>query len=180
MHDFEKPKHTQRRRSATTSCRPRRSRCPRVKRQLLGKWPRGLPHVRELLLIFACVRAGANLRPNLETTSGEEIPCPDLRLRSGRNTSFRWIFRSWKSSGPTFVSTCSEHRFYCRQTCIDQDLGPTSGYHRQWPKDGEEREIRSFYSSTSSRPQSGVHVAVKSVHKGYHPYSQHCPDQAGL
>ena len=113
-------------------------------------------------------------------TSGEDIPCPDLRLRSGRNTSFRWIFRSWKSSGPTFVSTCSVHRFYCRQTCIDQDLGPTSGYHRQWPKDGEEREIRSFYSSTSSRPQSGVHVAVKSVHKGYHPYSQHCPDQAGL
>ena len=49
-----------------------------VKRQLLYKWPRGLPHLRELLLLFcACVHAGANSRPNLETTSGEEIPCPD-------------------------------------------------------------------------------------------------------
>ena len=44
----------------------------------------------------ACVRAGENLRPNLETTFGEEILCPDLRLRSGRNTPFWWIFRSWK------------------------------------------------------------------------------------
>ena len=50
-----------------------------VKRQLLGKWPRGLPHHGELLLFCACVRAGAILRPNLDTTSGEEIPCPDLR-----------------------------------------------------------------------------------------------------
>ena len=112
---ISKPKHTQTRRIATTRHRPWRSRCARIKQQLLGKWPRGLPHLRELLLFCACVRAGANLRPNHETTSGEEIPCPDLSLRSGRNTSFRWIFRSWKLSEPTFVSTCSVHRSYCRR-----------------------------------------------------------------
>ena len=115
FNDFEMPKHTQTRRSATTRHRPWRSRCARVKRQLLGKWPRGLPHLRRLLLFCACVRAGANLRPNLETTSGEEIHCLNLRLRSGRNTRFRWIFRSWKLSEPTFVSTCSVHRSYCRR-----------------------------------------------------------------
>ena len=82
LYDFEKPKHTQTPRSGATRYRPWRSRCARVKRQLLGKWPRGLPHLRELLLFCACVRAGANLRPSLETTSGEEIPCPDLSLRS--------------------------------------------------------------------------------------------------
>ena len=51
----------------------------------------------------------------LETTSGEEIPCLDLRLRSGRNTHFRRIFRSWKLSEPTFVSTCSVHRSHGRR-----------------------------------------------------------------
>ena len=112
FNDFEMPKHTQTRRSATTRHRPWRSRCARVKRQLLGKWPRRLPLVRELLLFCASVRAGANLRPILETTSGEEIPCPDLSLRWGRNTVFRWIFRSWHLSEPTFVSTCSVHRSY--------------------------------------------------------------------
>ena len=110
-YDFEKPKHTQTRRSATTRYRPWRSRCARVKRQLLGKWPWGLPHLREILLFCACVRDGANLRPSLETKSGEEMPCPDL----SRNTPFRWIFRSRKLSEPTFVSTCSVHRSYCRQ-----------------------------------------------------------------
>ena len=80
-----------------------------------AKWPKGLPHLRELLLFCACVRAGANLRPNLETTSEEEIPCPCLSLRSGRNTPFRWLFRSWKMSEPTFVTTCSVHRSYCRR-----------------------------------------------------------------
>ena len=109
---FEKPKHTQTCRSATTRYRLRRSMCARVRRQLC---PRGLPYLRELLLLCACVRAGATLRPNLETTPEEEIPCPDLSLRSGRNTPFRWIFRSWKSSEPTFVSTCSVHRSYCRR-----------------------------------------------------------------
>ena len=89
--------------------------CARVKRQLLGKWPRGLPRLRELLLFCACVRAGANLRPNLETASGEEIPRPDLSLGSGRNTPFRWIFRPWELSEPTFVSTRSVHRSYCRR-----------------------------------------------------------------
>ena len=88
LYDFEKPKHTQMRRSATTSYRPWRLRCARVKRQLLGTWPRELPHLRELLLFCACVRAGANLRPNLETAFGEERPCPDLSLRSGLNTPF--------------------------------------------------------------------------------------------
>ena len=73
-----KSRKSQTRRSATTSYRPWRSRCARVKRQLLGKWPRGPPHLRGLLLFCSCVRAGANLRPNLETTPGEEIPCPDL------------------------------------------------------------------------------------------------------
>ena len=116
LYDFEKPKHTQTRSSATTRYRSWRSRCARVKRQLLGKMAhRGLPHLRELLLFCACVRAGANLRPNLETTSEEEIPCPYLSLRSGRNTPFQWIFRSWKLSEPTFVSTCSVHRSYCRR-----------------------------------------------------------------
>ena len=114
LYDFEKPKRARRRRSVTTSYRPWRSRCERVKRQLFGKWPRGLPHLSELLFC-ACVRAGANLRPNLETTSGEQIPCPDLSLRSGRKNLGRWIFRSWKLSGPTFVSTCSVHRSYCRR-----------------------------------------------------------------
>ena len=54
--------HTKRR-SATTSYKPRRSMCARVKRQLLSKWPRGLPHLREFMLSCACVRAVANLRP---------------------------------------------------------------------------------------------------------------------
>ena len=30
-------------------------------------------------------------------------------------TPFRWIIRSWKLSEPTFVSTCSVHRSYCRR-----------------------------------------------------------------
>ena len=64
--------------------------------------------------VRGCAR-GANLRPNLETTSGEEMPCPYLSLRSGRNTPFRWIFRSWKLSEPTFVSTCSVHRSHFRR-----------------------------------------------------------------
>ena len=34
--------------------------------------------------LCVCVRARANLRPNLETTSGEEIPCPDLSLTKHR------------------------------------------------------------------------------------------------
>ena len=59
--------------------------------------------------VRVCAR-GANLLPNFETTSGQETPYPDLRLRSGRNTPFRWIFGSWKLSEPTFVSTCSVHR----------------------------------------------------------------------
>ena len=109
-------RHTQTRRSATTRYRPWRSRCARVKRQLLRKWPRGLPHLRELLLFCACVRAGANLRPN-STTSGEEMPCPDLRLRSGRNTPFRWIFRSWncqkQHSSPHAVYTYLTVRESC-------------------------------------------------------------------
>ena len=69
----------------------------------------GLPHLRAFLMFCACVRAGANLPPTLETTSGEETPCPDLR----DEPPFRWIFRSWKLSEPTFVSTCSVHRSYC-------------------------------------------------------------------
>ena len=68
--------------------------------------------------IFCCVRAGANLPPNLETTSGEEISRPDLSLRSGRNTPFRWIFRSWKWSEPTFVSICSVRRSYCSRRIL--------------------------------------------------------------
>ena len=133
LYDFEKPKHTQTRRSATKPWRLWRSRCARVKRQLLGKWPRGRPHLRGLLLLCACVHAGANLRPNLKTTSGEEISCPDLSLRSGRNTFFLWIFRSWKLLEPTFVSTCNVHISYCGKSCINQDLWPTLGYHKQWP-----------------------------------------------
>ena len=112
---ISKNRNTHTRRSATTRYRPWRSRCARVKQQLLANGPGGCPHLRELLLFCACVRVGANLRPNLETISGEEIPCPDLSLRSGRNTPFRWIFPSWKLSEPTFVSTCSVHRSYCRR-----------------------------------------------------------------
>ena len=104
---ISKSRNTQTRRSATTRYRPRRSRCARVKRQLLCKWSKRLRHLRELLLFCACVRAGAILWPDLETTSWEEIPCPDHSLRSEGNTPFRWIFRSWKLSEPTFISTCS-------------------------------------------------------------------------
>ena len=103
-----------------------------VKRQLLGKLPRGLPHLRELLLFCACVRAAANLQPNLETTCGEEIPCPDLRLRSGRNTPFRCIFRSWKFRTNIRLHI---HAVYTDLTlgesCRDRDLWLTSGYHKQ-------------------------------------------------
>ena len=35
---------------------------------------------------------GANLRPNLETTSGEEIPCPDLRLDRDETHPFSVYF----------------------------------------------------------------------------------------
>ena len=107
-------RNTHKRAATPPYARPWRSRCARVKRQLLGKWPKGLPHLRELLLFCACVRAGANLRPNLETTSGEEIPCRDLSLRSGRKAHFRRFFRSWKLSEPTFVSTCSA-QILCRR-----------------------------------------------------------------
>ena len=99
LYDYEKPKHTPTSRSATTRFRPWRSRFARVKWHLLGKSPRGLPHLRELLLFCACVRRGANLRPNLEQTSREKIRCP---LRSGRSTLFRWILRSRKWSEPAF------------------------------------------------------------------------------
>ena len=89
LHDFEKPKRTQTRRSATTCYRPWRSRCATGSSgSCSANGPGGLPHLRELPLFCTCVRAGAKLRPNLETTSGEEIPCPDLRLRSGRNIPF--------------------------------------------------------------------------------------------
>ena len=66
-------------------------------------------------VLCVCAPGGGFWRPNLGTTSGEEIPCPDLRLGSGRNTPFRWIFLPWKLSEPTFVSTCSVHRSYCRR-----------------------------------------------------------------
>ena len=112
---FRKAETHTKRRSARTRYRPWRSRCARIKRQLHDKWPRGLPHICELLLFCACVRAGANLRPILEKTCGEETPCPDLSLRFGQNTHFRWIFRSWKLSELTFVSTCIVPRSYCRR-----------------------------------------------------------------
>ena len=60
--------------------------------------------------VRVCAR-GRNLRPNLETTPGEEITCPDLSLRLGRNTPFR----PWKWREPPFVSTCSVQRSYCRR-----------------------------------------------------------------
>ena len=41
----------------------------------------------------AFVRARANLWPGLETPSGEEMPRPDLCLRSGRNTLLSVDFR---------------------------------------------------------------------------------------
>ena len=134
MYDFEKPKHTQTRRSATTRYRPWRSKCATVKRKLLGKWPRGLQHLRESLLYCACVRAGAKLQPNLETKSGEEIPCPEFSLRSGRNTPCRWFSDLGncqnQHSSPHAVHT----DLILGEPCIDQDLWPTSGYHKQWPQ----------------------------------------------
>ena len=115
LYGFEKPKHTQKRRSAPQHATDHGDRDARgLKAAAARQCPRGLPHLRELLLLCACMPAGENLRPDLETTSGEEIPCPDLSRR-GRNTPFRWIFRSWKLSEPTFVSTCSVHRSYCRR-----------------------------------------------------------------
>ena len=87
------------------------------KRQLLGKWSRELPHLRELLLLCACVRAGGYLRPNLETTSGEEI-------RSGRNT----LFRCFSDIGICQNQHPSPHAVYTDLTvgesCIDQDIWP--------------------------------------------------------
>ena len=70
-----------------------RSRRARVKLQLFGTWPGRLPYLCEFPLFYAsCVRVGEKLRANPEATSGEGLNCPDLRLRSGRNTPFRWIF----------------------------------------------------------------------------------------
>ena len=149
-YDVENLKHTQTRRSATTHYRPWRPRWV-VERQLLGKWPKGLPHLRELLLFFVCARAGAKLRPDLETTSGEEIPWPDLSLRSGRKNPFRWISRSWKLSEPTFVSKRSVHRSYTGESCTDQDLCPTSGYRLVQVKQKKKslpHEYRSQYRVT--------------------------------
>ena len=80
------------------------------------------------------VRAGANLRPSLETTSGEEIPCLDLSLRSGRNTP---LFGGFSDLGNFQNQHSSPHAVYTDLTigesCIDQDLQPTPGYHKQWP-----------------------------------------------
>ena len=50
--------------------------------------------------------SGQHLESNSRLTSlkiSYKIPCPDLSLRSGRNTLFRWIFRSSILAGPTFV-----------------------------------------------------------------------------
>ena len=94
-----------------------------------------MAHCRIFANYFCPVRVssrGQNCGLKLETTSGKEIPCPDLSLRSGRNTPFPWIFRPWKLSEPTFVSTCSS--VHGGESCIDQDLWPTSGYHKQWPE----------------------------------------------
>ena len=59
-----------------------------------------------------CVRAGGKLRPNLETTSGEELRCPNLCPISGRNTLFGGFFDLGKISEPTVVSTCRVHGSY--------------------------------------------------------------------
>ena len=129
MHDFEKPKHTQTRHSsATTRYRPWRSRCARVKRKLLGKWPGGLPHLRELLLFCACVRGGANLRPNLETTPEEEI----LRPISACDRDETPLFGGFSDPVNCHNQHSSPHaavytNLTVGESCIDQDLWPASG-----------------------------------------------------
>ena len=124
--------HTNAPQGHNTLYRPRRSRCARVKRQLLGKWPRGLPRLRKLLMFCcACVRAGANLRPYLQTTSGEEIP---FSLRSGRHRPFRWISNIIGNCQKQHSSphTCSVHRSYCccRRTLCQYHKSISYGLHR--------------------------------------------------
>ena len=134
---ISKSRNTQTRRSATTRYRPWQSRCARVKRQLLGKRPRGLPHLRELLLFCACVRAGADLRPNLETNIWRRDTLSRSQVEIETMHPFWWIFLSLKLSEPTFVSTCSVHRSYCGRILyiwIKTYGLHRSGYHKQqWP-----------------------------------------------
>ena len=112
LYDFEKPKHTN---------APQRHNMLQImaievrEGQAAAAWRMAqgaAASSRVTAVQCVCARGGklaAYPLPTLETTSGEEIPCLDLSLRSGRNTPFRWVFRSSKLSESTFVSTCSVH-----------------------------------------------------------------------
>ena len=120
LYDFEKPKHTnapQRHNTLQTMAIEVRQGQAAAARQMAHGAAASL---RITAVLCVCARGGKTKKipPKLETTSGEEIPCPGLSLRlgrSGRNTPFRWIFQSWKLSEPTFVSTCCVHRSCCRR-----------------------------------------------------------------
>ena len=134
MYDFENPKHTQTHRSAkhTTDHGDRGAQGSSGSCSVNGQGSATSSRITAVLCV--CARGG-KFGPNLETTSGEEISCPDLSLRSRQSTRFRRIFLSWKLSEPTFVSTCSVHNFFIWANLNrHQDLWPTSGYHKQWSK----------------------------------------------
>ena len=128
-----KSRNTQTRRSATTRYRPWRSMCAKIKRQLLGKWPRGLPHLRESLLFCACVRGGKFAakpsRQHLEKKYLALIPAWDRD-----ETPF---VDGFSDLGNCRNQHSSPHEMYTDRTagesCIDQDLSFMSGYHKQWP-----------------------------------------------
>ena len=143
LYDFEKPKHTR-----AAAPQHATDHGDRGARGSSGSYSANVPGGCRIFAnccysVRGCAR-GANLRPNLETTSGEEIPCPDLSLRSGRNTPFR----GFSELGSCQNQHSSPHAVYTdftvSESCIDQDLWPTSGYHKQWPQ--AEIGIRYFFS----------------------------------
>ena len=135
---ISKFRNTQTRRSAKTRYRPWRGRCARVKRQLLGKWPRGLPHLREMLLFCACARGGkfacsprdnfwgrislSRSQPEIETKHPFSVDFPILELV---RTNIR------------FHMQCSQILLKANLVdSVDQDLWLTSVYLKQWPEIG--------------------------------------------
>ena len=85
LYDFEKLKHInapQRLNTLQTMAIEVREGQAAAARQM-AEGSAASSRITAVLCVCACVRAAANSRSNLETTSGEEIPCPHLSLRSG-------------------------------------------------------------------------------------------------
>ena len=83
---------------------------------------------------YTCVRAGANLRPNLEKHLEKYLVPIYLSLRLRRKHPFSVDF-------PILQIFRTDVRLHMQctyltvgESCIDQDLWPTSGYHKQWPE----------------------------------------------